>query len=361
LIYAFLTKTFSVNPIDGTTFNLDLQDIISTNDGLKSVRMSNYAGTHIFFVCFSLVDPKSLENVMKKWIPEIIETGCPGVTTVLVGTKLDQRTNKTVVEELEKAGLKPISKEEGEKARAEIGADLYMECSSVTKEGLSQLFEEALKCMVAHSTKSKKMFDPKLLLEDSAPEPEEEEELPADCMKIVALGDSGVGKTSMLMTFARGSLPDKIPTVFNGKGLFKVNSDTVPMAFTDMVGSDDSKMPNFAGTHIFLLCFSLVDSQSLEHVKTKWIPVVTKAIQQFQLFPVVVVLVGTKLDQREDPNVVANLKKDGKSPVTQDEGLMTAISCGISSYVECSSLTKEGIQTVFDTAARKMEDILDSC
>jgi len=131
--------------IDDQTISLGLWDTAGS-DEYDSLRPLSYPGTDIFLVCFSLVDPPSLDHVKSKWIVEIrqhMENAKPAI--LLLGTKLDQRSNKSVIENMSKAGLKPVTKAEGEKACKDIGADHYFECSALTQDGLSQVFEAAVK------------------------------------------------------------------------------------------------------------------------------------------------------------------------------------------------------------------------
>jgi len=140
--------------IDDVTIALGLWDTAGS-DEYDSLRPLSYPGTDIFLVCFSVVDPESLEHVRTKWITEIkehMEGTKPAI--LLLGTKLDQRSNSSVVEKLQKAGLKPVTKAEGEKMRQAVGADHYFECSALTQEGLSQVFEAAVKHVLPNSKPS---------------------------------------------------------------------------------------------------------------------------------------------------------------------------------------------------------------
>lgn len=67
---------------------------------------------------------------------------------VLVGTKADLRLVKSMVEELRKNNEEPITKEQGEMMAQQIGAMKYIECSAKTQDNLSQVFEEAVRCVI---------------------------------------------------------------------------------------------------------------------------------------------------------------------------------------------------------------------
>ena len=61
-------------------------------------------------VCFSITNPRSLENVESKWIPEVTHH-CPGVPILLVGTKADLREDPAEIERLEEEGLTIVNEE----------------------------------------------------------------------------------------------------------------------------------------------------------------------------------------------------------------------------------------------------------
>lgn len=67
----------------------------------------SYAPTAEFLLRFSLVSAASLENVLAKWHPEV-RHHCPNTPIVLVGTKLDFRDDKDIIEKL-KEKLMPIT------------------------------------------------------------------------------------------------------------------------------------------------------------------------------------------------------------------------------------------------------------
>ena len=62
---------------------------------------------------------------------------------------------------------------------------------------------------------------------------------------------------------------------------------------------------------IFLICFSLVNPASFENVRAKWYPEVRHHCPQ-----VPIILVGTKLDLREDKETIDKLKEKRLAPIT---------------------------------------------
>ena len=105
------------------------------------------AQTDIFLLCFSVVSPPSFENVRAKWNPEITHH-CPGTAKLLVGTKVDLREDKDTMDRLADKKMSPISPEQGEHMKKEIGAYKYLECSALTQQGLKNVFDEAIRTVL---------------------------------------------------------------------------------------------------------------------------------------------------------------------------------------------------------------------
>ena len=64
------------------------------------------------------------------------------------------------------------------------------------------------------------------------------------------------------------------------------------------------------------------------------------------------VLVGTKLDLRENTDALRELKMNQTTPITYQEGLAMAARIGAVKYVECSAFTQQHMRRVFEEAAR---------
>jgi len=119
-------------------------------------------------------------------------------------------------------------------------------------------------------------------------------------VKLVAVGDGAVGKTSLLIAYAKGNFPETyVPTVFeNYTAQMEHNGKKVLLHLWDTAGQEDYdrlRPLSYPGADIVLLCFSLVTEASFETVKDKWFPEVDHYVKN-----VPTILVGTKVDLRND-------------------------------------------------------------
>ncbi|GMH02960.1 hypothetical protein Nepgr_004799 [Nepenthes gracilis] len=145
---------FSANVIvDGRLVNLGLWDTAGQED-YNRLRPLSYRGADVFLLAFSLISKASYENVSKKWIPEL-KHYAPGVPVVLVGTKLDLRDDKQFL--VDHPGAVPISPAQGEELRKQIGAPVYVECSSKTHLNIKAVFDAAIKVVLQPPKQKRKM------------------------------------------------------------------------------------------------------------------------------------------------------------------------------------------------------------
>ncbi|QLG73954.1 hypothetical protein HG535_0F04660 [Zygotorulaspora mrakii] len=123
-------------------YTLGLFDTAGQED-YDRLRPLSYPSTDVFLVCFSVISPPSFENVKEKWFPEV-HHHCPGVPCLIVGTQIDLRDDKVIIEKLQRQRLRPISSEQGERLARELRAVKYVECSALTQRGLKNVFDEAI-------------------------------------------------------------------------------------------------------------------------------------------------------------------------------------------------------------------------
>lgn len=79
----------------------------------------------------------------------------PHTPIILVGTKMDLRTNPEVIAKLAAENQKPVSALEGQQLAKDLDAAKYLECSALTQQGLKAVFDEAIKTALAAREKPK--------------------------------------------------------------------------------------------------------------------------------------------------------------------------------------------------------------
>ena len=114
---------------------------------------------------------------------------------------------------------------------------------------------------------------------------------------------------------------------------------------TIAAGQDDYEQMRplaYPGTHVFLVCFSLVSNTSLNNVKSKWVT----EIRSFSK-DVPIVLCGTKLDLYEDEEFRQLMAKKDEVAVDEAEANKVASEIGAYAYVKCSGKTQKNMTEVF--------------
>ncbi|XP_074630995.1 rho-related GTP-binding protein RhoU-like isoform X3 [Acropora palmata] len=96
-------------------------------------------------------------------------------------------------------------------------------------------------------------------------------------VKCVLVGDGGVGKTSLLVSYLTNGFPNNyIPTAFDDYSV-SVKIDRVPytLQFCDTAGQEDFDVLRqlcYPATDVFIVCFSVVSPTSFANVGDKWLP-----------------------------------------------------------------------------------------
>ncbi|CAB4381176.1 unnamed protein product [Rhizophagus irregularis] len=146
-------------------------------------------------------------------------------------------------------------------------------------------------------------------------------------IKCVVVGDGAVGKTCLLISYTTNAFPGEyIPTVFdNYSANVMVDGKPINLGLWD----------------------TAVSPPSFENVRGKWYPEITHHAPNIPI-----ILVGTKLDLREDKETILKLRQKAQSPITYPQGLQMAKDIQAVKYLECSALTQKGLKNVFDEAIR---------
>jgi small GTP-binding protein len=167
-------------------------------------------------------------------------------------------------------------------------------------------------------------------------------------VKLVAVGDGAVGKTSLLIAFAKGNFPETyIPTVFeNYTAQIERNGKKVLLHLWDTAGQEDYdrlRPLSYPGADIVLLCFSLVTEASFESVKDKWFPEVDHYVKN-----VPTILVGTKVDLRNDK---APDPSTGEfNPVSDEDAGKLVEEVGAEKFIAVSAKKGTNLKDLFNDA-----------
>ena len=169
-------------------------------------------------------------------------------------------------------------------------------------------------------------------------------------IKVVVVGDGAVGKTSLLITHTSGKFPvDYIPTVFDNYSVNVMYEEKpVSLGLWDTAGEEDYdrlRPLSYPQTDVFIICYSIVSPASLENVISKWEPEITHHCPSTPC-----ILVGTKIDLRDDENMLNVLTSKNSEVISYSKGLEYAKRINAIEYLECSALTGKGVKTVFDRA-----------
>lgn len=129
-----------------------------------------------------------------------------------------------------------------------------------------------------------------------------------------------------------------------------VDGKPISLGLWDTAGQEDYdrlRPLSYPQTDVFLICFSIVSPPSFDNVKAKWFPEI-----EHHAPSVPIILVGTKLDLREDRGTIEALRSKRMEAVSYEQALQVSREIRAHKYLECSALTQRNLKSVFDEAIR---------
>lgn len=149
-----------------------------------------------------------------------------------------------------------------------------------------------------------------------------------------------------------------------------VDGKPISLGLWDTAGQEDYdrlRPLSYPQTDVFLICFSIVSPPSFDNVKAKVRPTAWAENFRgdtddctFKWYPeiehhapnVPIILVGTKLDLRDDKPTIDGLRQKRMETVSYEQALAVSRDIRAHKYLECSALTQRNLKSVFDEAIR---------
>jgi len=171
-------------------------------------------------------------------------------------------------------------------------------------------------------------------------------------LKCVILGTGAIGKTSLYFRYARNQFPTEyVPTVFDNCSLDReYNGTQVELGLWDTAGGEDYHRLRplcYPNTDFFLICFAVDDRDSLRCVEEEFYPEVAHFCPDALKF-----LICTKIDLRAQDGTYGE-EGPKRNIISYEEGSDLATKLNFKAYIECSSLTGEGVSKLFKKAVEE--------
>mmetsp|Transcript_11264 Transcript_11264/g.20360 ORF Transcript_11264/g.20360 Transcript_11264/m.20360 type:complete len:210 (-) Transcript_11264:771-1400(-) len=168
--------------------------------------------------------------------------------------------------------------------------------------------------------------------------------------KVLLVGDSSVGKSSLLLRFSDDVFEDLQPTVgvdFKVKSM-KIDGKNIKITLWDTAGQERFRTMTSAyyrGAHGIILVYDVTQRETFENLQNVWV----KESQQYSTYDhVVTMVVANKLDL------------ESKRDVSRAEGEKFA-RISHSLYAESSAKTSMGVVHAFEELIRKIMETPELC
>ena len=165
-------------------------------------------------------------------------------------------------------------------------------------------------------------------------------------IKLIAIGDSKVGKTCLLMRAMNGTFIDGdkeyVPRMLDNQTVTVDYWGKRHVHIWDAYDGDPyaRMLPlTYPFTSVFVVCFSVVHQPSFERVAQKWLLEIS-----YHCPHAAIILVGTMADLRDSPQALKHMRTMYASePITPEEGEQMARNHKCIAYIETSARTGHNI------------------
>ncbi len=168
-------------------------------------------------------------------------------------------------------------------------------------------------------------------------------------VKIIVFGNSKVGKATFLKNntkkiISRSKANEEIGIEFYTKSVMLDNKryQLQIWSFNDINRFHLFFSTYTKGAHAGLFIFDISDLYSLVNYEA-WISLVRKEVENTESFPIM--MIGNKIDLEENRQVQS------------EQAIRIAKSMNINGYIECSALTGEKVEEIFNTIIQKIFDL----
>ncbi|XP_050228047.1 ras-related protein RABC2a-like [Mercurialis annua] len=164
--------------------------------------------------------------------------------------------------------------------------------------------------------------------------------------KILLIGDSGVGKSSLLVSFISNSVEDLAPTIgvdFKIKQLI-VDGKRLKLTIWDTAGQERFRTLTssyYRNAQGIILAYDVTRRETFTNLSDVW----AKEVDLYRTNKdCVKMLVGNKLD------------RESERAVSREEGMALAKEHGCT-FLECSAKTRENVEKCFEELALKIMEV----
>jgi len=161
--------------------------------------------------------------------------------------------------------------------------------------------------------------------------------------KVLLIGDSGVGKSAILLRFTEDNFKSESASTIGVDFKIKyidVQGKRLKLTLWDTAGQERFRTLTssfYRNSHACCLLYDVCNSESFENLKM-WM----KELEMYSTYPdMVKLLIGNKID------------KKGMRQIARKQGDQFAKENGMM-FIECSAKTSEGIDSAFEEVAKKI-------